>query len=246
MTSVTTLLRYPLKSHGREALDQIQATAGQSLPFDRMWAVAHTASKADGSVWAPCANFSRVSKAPALMAITAKLDEPEGLLTLSHPEKEDLTFDPDASSQAFIDWVMPLVDQDRALPERIIKLPGRGFTDSDFPSVTLCNLASHRAVEKHMGHDLSMHRWRGNVWFDADVPWVEFDWLGKDVRIGEAIVRVRERTDRCLATTANPSTGKRDADTLAALKHWGHQDFSVRAEIVQSGLIRTGDKVELL
>ncbi|ABG31091.1 MOSC domain-containing protein [Roseobacter denitrificans] len=246
MTTITTLLRHPLKSHGREALQHTTLTAGQPMPFDRLWAVAHEASKADGSTWVPCANFSRVSKAPNLMAITCRLNEATGTLTLSHPDRPDLTFNPDTDTDAFIAWVSPLVPQDRALPERIIKLAGRGFTDSDFPSVTLCNHASHRAVEAELKQPLSIHRWRGNIWFETDTPWIEFDWLGKDVRIGDCILTVRERTDRCLATTANPDTGMRDADTLAALDTWGHQDFSVRAEVKHGGTIRVGDQIEVL
>lgn len=246
MKQVTGLLRYPLKSHGRENLENVYLKAGCSMPFDRHWAVAHDASKADGSEWVACANFSRVSKAPALMAITSRFDESAGLLTLSHPAKPDLTFDPDHDAAAFIAWVSPLVPQNRALPDRILKLAGRGFTDSDFPSVTLCNHASHRAVEQRMGRPLSIHRWRGNIWLDADAPWEEFDWMGKHVRIGDCVLHVRERTDRCLATAANPETGQRDADTLSALDHWGHQDFSVRAEVVESGKIQIGDTLEVL
>ncbi|MFK7765573.1 MAG: MOSC domain-containing protein [Roseobacter sp.] len=243
---IADLIRHPIKSHGREAISQTTLTAGQSMPFDRLWAVAHDASAIDGSAWAPCVNFSRVSKAPALMAITCQLDEASGLLTLSHPDKSDLTFDPDADSAPFINWVRALVPQDRALPQRIVKLAGRGFTDSDFPSVTLCNYASHRAVEKHIAHDLSIHRWRGNIWFNSDTPWVEFDWMGKDIRIGECVLTLRERTDRCLATTTNPETGSRDADILAALQHWGHQDFSIRAFVKEGGSLRVGDTVEVL
>jgi uncharacterized protein YcbX len=246
MTAVTGILRYPLKSHGREALDQIELVAGQAMPFDREWAVAHDECTADGSDWVPCINFSRVAKAPALMAITCALDEGSGRLTLSHPNRPDLIFDPDTDLEVFIDWVMPLVPQNRALPSRILKLAGRGFTDSDFASVTLCNLASHHAVETQMGIPLSIHRWRGNIWFETDKPWIEFDWIGRDICIGDCVLKVRERTDRCLATTANPETGQRDADTLSALEHWGHQDFSVRAEVLNGGKIRIGDTVEVL
>ncbi len=246
MIQVTSLLRYPLKSHGREHLEQVALRAGASMPYDRQWAVAHDAARIDGSEWAPCANFSRVSKAPALMAITSHYDEETGLLTLSHPAKADLSFDPDGDTTGFINWVTPLVPQNRALPDRIVKLEGRGFTDSDFPSVTLCNTASHRAVEQHIGRALSVHRWRGNIWLDGEAPWEEFDWMDRKVRIGSCVLHVRERTDRCLATTANPETGQRDTDILSALEHWGHRDFSVRAEIVESGEIRVGDPLEVL
>ena len=45
---------------------------------------------------------------------------------------------------------------------------------------------------------------------------------------------------------ANPETGRRDVDTLAALRTWGHQDFGVYAAITGGGTIRTGDPVEIV
>ena len=243
---VTSIWRHPIKSHGRQELTQVTLTAGQTMPWDRTWAVAHEMSKTTNDAWAPCANFSRVSKAPALMAITAELDEASETLTLHHPDRPDLTFRPEADPQALIDWVRPLMPENRAASARLVRVPGRGMTDSDFPSVTLCNHSSHRAVEQRLSQDLSIHRWRGNIWLDGLGPWEEFEWMDKKIRIGSAVFQVREPTDRCLATTSNPETGRRDADILGALKHWGHQDFSVRAEVIESGDVKHDDPVELI
>lgn len=245
MIRVTHITRHPLKSHGREDMAQVALTSGEPIPYDRLWAVAHDASTADGSEWVCCVNFSRGSKAPALVAITAALDEATETLTLRHPLLPDLIFRPDHDAQALVDWVLPIVPQNRALPDRILRLEKRGFTDSDFPSVTLCNMSSHRAVEQKIGHPLSIHRWRGNFWFDGAAPWEEFDWIDREIRIGTAVVLVRERTERCFATTANPDNGLRDADTLGTLNSWGHQDFSVRAEVIQSGHVAIGDQIGL-
>ncbi|WP_300074037.1 MOSC N-terminal beta barrel domain-containing protein [uncultured Ruegeria sp.] len=242
--SITSLWRHPIKSHGRESLDDVTVSPGQTLPGDRVWAVAHEASKADGRKWVPCANFSRGSKAPNLMAISARLEG--DTVTLSHPQQPDLRFAPDTEQDAFLNWVKPLMPADRAASARIIRVPGRGMTDSDFPSISFCNMASHRAVEQKLGRDLSICRWRGNIWFDGLPLWEELDWLGKDVQIGEAVFHVRERIVRCLATTANPETGERDADTLGALNSWDHQDFGVYAVVVRGGNIRVGDKVQVL
>ena len=57
---------------------------------------------------------------------------------------------------------------------------------------------------------------------------------------------VKERIKRCLATTANPISGTRDADTLKALDTRGHQDFGVYAVVKKAGNIFLGDKVEIL
>lgn len=240
---VTEIWRFPIKSHGREQVDAVTLSPGQTLPWDRVWAVAHDQSDADGRDWVPCTHFSRGSKAPGLAAITAQVDERAGTVTLSHPEREDLTIDPDSDGPALIDWAGGFIPETRAPSARVVRGRTRGFTDSDFPSVTLCNMSSHRAVEQRYGRPLSIHRWRGNIWFDGAAPWEEFDWIDREVQVGEAVLKVRERTDRCLATHNNPDTGRRDADVLGMLDAWEHQDFSVRAEVIRGGRVAPGDTV---
>ncbi len=245
--TVGSIWRHPVKAHGREEIGSAELTAHGTIPFDREWAVAHEASEADGSEWVRCVNFTRAAGAPQLMAITASLDEATGRLTLSHPEREPLEFDPDTEGDRLIDWVSPLMPEGRAKPARLVRQrAGRGLTDSDFPSLTLCNTASHAAVERAAGRDLSPHRWRGNVWIDGLEPWAEWDWVGREVRIGGAVLAVRERTGRCLATHANPDTGERDVEMLPLLDDLTSRDFSVMAEVIQGGAIRTGDPVEVL
>ncbi|MAQ85735.1 MAG: molybdenum cofactor biosysynthesis protein [Maritimibacter sp.] len=243
---VSGLWRFPIKSHGREQLDRTDLRQGECLPWDRAWAVAHEKSQATNEEWSRCAAFTRVTSAPALAAITAALDEATATVTLHHPDLPDLTFRPDDGAEAFLDWVTPLMPEGRAMPARIVRVPGRGMTDAAFPSITLCNTASHAAVEERIGKPLSIHRWRGNIWIDGPAPWEEFDWVGRFVRIGGAVLRVVEPTGRCMATAANPETGVRDADTLGTLKTFGHRDFSVQTEVVESGPVAVGDKVEVL
>ncbi len=246
MGSVISLWRHPIKSHGRESITSTTLIAGQTMPGDRVWAVAHEASKADNSAWSQCANFNRVSKVPALMAMTARLEDATGIVTLDHPELGTFSFDPDGDVSAFLEWVRPIMPADRAQSKRMVKVPNRGMTDSDFPSVTLCNTASHRAVERAMGMDISPVRWRGNIWLDGFPEWEEFNWMGRDIRIGGAILRPIERTDRCPSTHSNPETGVHDADILSVLDSFGHRDFSVRAEVIQGGLIEIDSKADLL
>lgn len=245
MATVAALWRHPIKGHGREALTQVTLTEGQTMPYDRRWAVAHEMARADGSEWSPCAEFSRGAKVPALMAIDAETNETAGTVTLAHPDRPRLTFDPDTEARAFLDWVRPLMPENRAQSARIVRVEGRGMTDTDFPSISLINLASNDALAGQMDQDLSPLRWRGNIHL-ADLPaWAEFDWLGKTLRIGSAELEIRERIVRCIATTANPATGARDADTLGALNSFhGHQDFGIYAVVTKTGDIAVGDTVE--
>ena len=121
------------------------------------------------------------------------------------------------------------------------------MTDTPYPSVSLINLASNDDLSERMQAEISPLRWRCNIHFDGVAPWAEFDWIGRTIRVGTAVLAIREPIVRCLATTANPATGLRDLDTLKALNaNWDHQNFGIYAEVTQPGRITPGDRVELI
>lgn len=241
MNRLTRITRHPIKGHGREDLASVSLSPGACLPWDRHWAVAHEAAKLNDG-WSPCSNFARAAKAPALMAITSQLDETRGTVTLMHPDRGTLVFRPDVAEDlpGFLDWVGPLNPPDRAQPAQIVAA-GRGMTDSDFPSVSIMSEASLCALSKSMGHELSPDRFRGNLWIAGAEAFAEFDWIGREIQIGDAVLRIDERIGRCTATMANPKTGERDADTLQGLTQgFGHQDFGVNATVIQGGTVAVG------
>ncbi len=247
MATVGALWRHPIKGHGREPLDQVTLEEGRTMPWDRYWAVAHEAARSDGTAWAACVNYSRGSKVPALMAISASVDEARGIVTLRHPERPELSFDPDREEAEFLEWVAPLMPKDRAQSVRIHRVPGRGMTDTDYPSVSLINLASNQDLSENMGQNLSPLRWRCNIHMDGLPAWQECDWIGRTLRVGAVELSVKDPILRCLATTSNPDTGARDADTLGALQAYqGHQNFGIYAIVTKPGAIRIGDAIEVL
>jgi uncharacterized protein YcbX len=209
--------------------------------------VAHEAAQLEPG-WNPCVNFARGAKAPELMAITSVLDEATATVTLHHPARGDIRFRPDDPTDVprFLDWVRPLNPENRAQPAQIVTA-GRGMTDSDFPSVAILSNASLADLTARMGQDLSPHRWRGNLWLEGAAPWAEFGWIGREIRIGQAVLRIEERITRCTATQVNPDSGKTDADTLSALEAaFGHQDFGVYATVVKGGDVAMGDEWSLI
>lgn len=245
---VSHLWRHPIKGHGVEPVTEVPLRRGATMPWDRVWAIAHEAARLGApGTWGPCANFSRGAKAPELMAIRAVVDEAAGAVTLTHPRRPAIRVNPDLAEDAarLIDWVQPLADPGRARPVRVVRAD-RGMTDSDFPSIAILNQASRRALEARMGMALAMERFRGNVWLDGPGAWDEFGWVGRVIEIGSARLRVREIITRCKATTVDPETGRVDGDTLAALQAgWGHKDFGVYAEVIDSGRVAVGDQARL-
>ena len=85
----------------------------------------------------------------------------------------------------------------------------------------------------------------------AERPHQEDEWIGRDVRIGEAVVRVTRPDPRCVITTQDPETGERDFPTLHVIRGYRgvregrHLDFGVYAEVVTPATVRVGDPLGL-
>ncbi len=240
MNRLALITRHPIKAHGRELLASVVLSEGKTLPFDRLWAVAHEAAKlSDG--WSSCNNFLRGVKTPQLMAMEAAMQGDH--VRLTHPTLGALTVNPDdpADAARLIAWVTPLVPANRAQPVRVVRHDG-GLTDSDYPTVSILSLASLTDLSARMGMELSPHRFRGNLWLEGAAPWEEFSWIGRRLQIGAATLEITERITRCRATCVEPSTGEVMGETLDALENaFGHKDFGLCAKVVQGGKVALGD-----
>jgi uncharacterized protein YcbX len=83
-------------------------------------------------------------------------------------------------------------------------------------------------------------------------PHEEDSWVGRPVRLGEAVVEVLGPVPRCATTTRDPATGMRDFDTLRAIEAYRGRrdgkkiDFGVYARVREPGRVKIGDPVRLL
>jgi uncharacterized protein YcbX len=112
---------------------------------------------------------------------------------------------------------------------------------------SLAELARRAGVERVDGR-----RFRMLIGIDGSEPHEEDAWLGREVRVGGAVVRPLEQVARCAITTQDPDTGIPDFDTLGeiigyrGLRNGKHADFGVFGEVVRPGRVRVGDEVEPL
>jgi uncharacterized protein YcbX len=244
---VAHLVRHPIKSAGFETVEKAALTEGAAFPFDRVWAVAHAAARlTDPPAWAAKLQFLRGWGSADLMAVSCLSDAAARSVTLSHPRRPTASFRPDDATDAarLIDWLRPLWPENRPEPARVYSVPGQAMTDQDQPLVSINSLASLADLSARMGHDLNIHRWRGNIWVEGWTPWAELDLIGRVITVGAARLRIEEPIGRCRATGANPETGQQDADTMGGLEQgYGHTDFGVFARVIEGGIIALGDEV---
>jgi uncharacterized protein len=135
-------------------------------------------------------------------------------------------------------------------PVRLVRADDPGGAVDDSP-VSLLSEASLEELARQSGKDaVDGRRFRMLVHVGGTRPHEEDEWLDREVRIGETVVRITKRDARCRMTTRNPDTGVKDFDTLKAIKDYrGLFDgksipFGVYGAVVVPGRIRVGDVVE--
>lgn len=83
----------------------------------------------------------------------------------------------------------------------------------------------------------------------GEEPYVEDRWLGREVAIGDAVVRVHGRIGRCGLVNLDPDTGASTAGLLKSLTQHrplnrrGEPFLAVDAVVVRPGTVRVGDGV---
>jgi uncharacterized protein YcbX len=118
--------------------------------------------------------------------------------------------------------------------------------------MSLVGTASLEALAKAAGVErVDGRRFRMLFGVTGVPPHAEDGWIGRRVRIGNAVVRLRGNVGRCAITTQDPDTGVPDLDTLHVLGEYRGDvetseplPFGVWGEVVEPGRVRLGDPVE--
>jgi uncharacterized protein YcbX len=106
--------------------------------------------------------------------------------------------------------------------------------------------------EAGSGEPVDGRRFRMLFEIDGVPPHEEDEWLGTQVRIGDATILLNGDVGRCVVTSHDPDTGVTTLDTLgtlAAYRREGRNEalpFGVYGSVVVPGRVRVGDTVRPL
>lgn len=245
------LYRYPVKGLTAEALESAEVEEGGCIPWDRAFALAQGDAGFDpeNPGWLPKDNFMCLKRNARIAALRSSFEPRSGTLAIRAPDgasiaENALTESGRERIGAFLTGFMG--EEARGTP-RFYYVPGHSFCDQRNKVVSLINLASLRDFEARIGARRQRRRFRANVWFAGAVPWAELDWVGREIQLGGATLRVLKRIARCPATEVNPETAERDANPVAELRAaYGHSDLGIHAEVIEGGRFGVGDALAVL
>jgi uncharacterized protein YcbX len=203
----------------------------------------------------------------ALQQIVPGYDDAAGSLTLAFPDgttvADEMQFDGNVDAR-FWGVTVPVrvvvgpwseaISNFAGRKLRLVRAPGPATDRLRAGAATLLGTGSLRALARLLGEGMvDGRRFRMNFGIDGVDEHEEDRWVGRRVRLGDAVVVPQGNVGRCAVTTQNPDTGAADLNTLKALATY-RQDvetteplpFGVHAAVAEPGRVRVGDPVEPL
>jgi len=245
---IVDICRYPLKGLNAEMLERVTLTSGEGLPHDRRFAIAHGTAQFNPSKpeWQPKSNFLCLMHDEKLAKLRAEFDPDSGLLAIHRDGKQVVR------AKATEDLGRTLIgqffagfigDAMRGVP-KLVEASGHMFSDVPDKVVSIINLASIKDLERVVRQPIDPLRFRANIYIQGIAPWAEFDWVGQEINLGPARLKVADRIQRCAATNVDPETAARDLNLPRSLKRgFGHVDMGIYAQVIAGGEIARGDRL---
>lgn len=231
--SVTSLWRYPVSSMGGERLDRAPIEA-DGVAGDRVWGL-HDAES--GRIASPGRekHFVKVPGGHARWTGRGVEISAEGERWASPDDAAVLR----ALSDLF-GFQVGL---------RPFAAPGgEGFRPRyEHAPIHLVTTAAMRTLGRDLpGSIIDERRFRPNIvvdWPDGDAPMPEQGWIGRDIRIGDVVLRGREPCARCGFIMIEQGGLPQDIDLLrTVVKRYG-RNFGIYCDVLTPGEIGTGDRV---
>ena len=199
------------------------------------------------------ARVLRTVQHPSLISVVARLED--GLLSMTLPSGETVASQPAPSGESLacdywgrtvglelLDGPHAAVLSDLLGQDVRLAAAPRGGVVFDAP-VTLVGTASLRDLAARTGRPVAAARFRATLVVETDDAYVEDTWLGTEVTVGEARLRVGGPIPRCAVIDHDPLTGVKDVRLLKALVQRrpvntaGEPMFGVYAECLRPGAV---------
>ncbi len=222
------LWRYPVKSMGAEALDQV-SVSWHGLAGDRRWAFIRQGSVRSGFPWHTIRQQSDMNRYVPSFTDPAKPDHSPTVVKT--PSGDVLDIDDPALGNELAPGGVRLIRQ------------SRGIFDT-FPLSLITTQTIDRLGEL-VGEPLDVQRFRPNFLVEGteDRPFLEDSWVGRVLRVGALRMRVDQRDGRCVVITVDPVTGEHNPSVLTAVRDQRQGCLGVYGTTVAPGRVAIDDLV---
>lgn len=259
MPTIEACYLYPVKGLTPVEAPHLDLEVGRSPRGDRAFMFAFADGEQHGDIqWVSKHQAVTLVNTPHLASLRSAYDSDARTLTITTPDGDEMSaaIDDAAARVSLAAWLAERVRRmpDNPLSGRTEREPllllGEGdsrYTDRGPTQVSFASVESLADLSQRAGRPVDALRFRGNLMISGVEPWQEFEWAGRRLRFGDAVLEVTAPLKRCAAVNAEPRGAGRDLDLTALLqREYGHIDFGVEANVISAGRVRPGDTIELV
>jgi uncharacterized protein YcbX len=243
----------PVKSLGLVHPEAVELERGGVRGNRRFWLVDETGrlfnNKRNGPMVRVSSEWDEDTRELALVFPDGR--RVEGIVELGDPVDSEMYGHPHPSRQVIGPWQDALaahVGRRLTLLWAEAHACDRGFRGG---TVSLVSRASLERLRQEAGADDPVDGRRFRMLFEIDGVGAheEDEWLGTQVRVGDATIVLNGDVGRCLVTSHDPDRGVTDLDTLGVLAKYRREGrneplpFGVYGSVVVPGRVRVGDPV---
>ena len=191
--------RYPVKSMGAEPLEKAEVS-WFGLAGDRRWAFVRDEARHSGFPWLTIRERTDMHTYQPAFLDLEKPDASAVVVITPQGEEVNLT-DPKLATELY------------PAGARLVK-HHRGSFDA-FP-LSLITTQTVNQLSASVGSPMDIRRFRPNLLIEAtaDRPFIEDEWVGRVLHIGDLCMRVDQRDGRCVIITVDPETSERNPAVL--------------------------------
>jgi hypothetical protein len=224
---VAAVWRYPVKSMAPDAVPSAEVS-WHGVAGDRRWAFARERGEGSGFPWLT------IRERPDMVRYQPRFADTE------RPDKSPVVVTSPTGTE--FDVTDPALAAELGAGVRALKLDRGTF---DTLPLSLISTQAVGALGDLAGRRLDPGRFRPNLLIDAPggAAFPEEDWVGCTLRIGDALVRLDGRDQRCVVVNVDPTTAARDPVVFRTIARHRNARLGVYATTVRPGRVAVGDPV---
>jgi len=253
--SVHSLYRYPVKGLSAQDLKTITVEANQCFPFDRAYAIENGPSRfnAKEPKFLPKINFLALMKHERLARLDTEFEAETETLTIFREGRQVAKGNLSTSigRNMIEQFIAAFMREELKGPPKLLSssnhTANHHFADCPDPLVHIITTASAKALEVILNEKVDLKRFRSNIVLETTAPWLEKQWLGKIIKIGDVEIQIIDETSRCAAINVDLETGKRGRSIPATLtQHFSNENFGIYGKILNGGQLTIKDNVIII
>ena len=247
MHSIQSINFFPIKGLQGFGLEECFLRENQLLDNDRKFALSQSVNHKAATSWLPKSHFKQLVNQPSLAKTRLSLISQNPLTLKIEGSSEAFNLTDSAAKDAFAKAITNLTNTNERANLNLIEAETGGLSDTRSQWISIGASASANKLIQRFSLDDSYFRFRLNIWIETQTPFEEFNWVGREAKIGNAELEFQSPVGRCNAINVSAKTGDITSQLLPQemRAHFGHSDLGVFARVIKSGKISQTDKLIL-